>query len=278
MESAGHAPRVPRDHGRLVAGVCGAWVCDRLPARSRSADSCSAPAKAAGFPAATKAVAEWFPARERSTAMGIINAGTAIGAVVAPPLIAGDRALRRLAVGVHGVRRRRAAVDRRGGSSRIKPLLTTPGFLLMAASTPQRRRQGARGTRPFRPVRLSLLRLRAVWGLVVAKFLTDGAWYFYLFWLPKYLYDARGFDVKQVGYYAWIPLRRCRRRKPDRRLPLSSWLLTRGKKCRLRAQGRARRQRRSDAAHRLRHPRARRAGPSCSSASRSSASSHGRPW
>jgi ACS family hexuronate transporter-like MFS transporter len=41
-----------------------------------------------GFPAATKAVAEWFPARERSLAMGIINAGTAIGAVVAPPAIA----------------------------------------------------------------------------------------------------------------------------------------------------------------------------------------------
>ncbi len=41
-----------------------------------------------GFPAATKAVAEWFPAQERSTAMGIINAGTALGAVLAPPLIA----------------------------------------------------------------------------------------------------------------------------------------------------------------------------------------------
>src|SRR5688572_17121343 len=41
-----------------------------------------------GFPAATRAVAEWFPVTERSTAMGIINAGTAIGAVVAPPLIA----------------------------------------------------------------------------------------------------------------------------------------------------------------------------------------------
>lgn len=41
-----------------------------------------------GFPAATKAVAEWFPASERSTAMGIINAGTAVGAVVAPPAIA----------------------------------------------------------------------------------------------------------------------------------------------------------------------------------------------
>jgi MFS transporter, ACS family, hexuronate transporter len=42
-----------------------------------------------GFPAATRAVAEWFPLKERSTAMGIINAGTAIGAVAAPPLIAG---------------------------------------------------------------------------------------------------------------------------------------------------------------------------------------------
>src|SRR5689334_24901926 len=41
-----------------------------------------------GFPAATKAVSEWFPARERSTAMGIINAGTAVGAVIAPPALA----------------------------------------------------------------------------------------------------------------------------------------------------------------------------------------------
>ena len=41
-----------------------------------------------GFPAATRAVAEWFPVHERSTAMGIINAGTAVGGVVAPPLIA----------------------------------------------------------------------------------------------------------------------------------------------------------------------------------------------
>ena len=40
---------------------------------------------------------------------------------------------------------------------------------------------------------------------MVAKFLSDAAWYFYLFWLPKYLYDARGFDIKAVGAFAWIP-------------------------------------------------------------------------
>jgi ACS family hexuronate transporter-like MFS transporter len=39
----------------------------------------------------------------------------------------------------------------------------------------------------------------------VAKFLSDGAWYFYLFWMPKYLYDARGFDIKAVAAFAWMP-------------------------------------------------------------------------
>jgi ACS family hexuronate transporter-like MFS transporter len=41
--------------------------------------------------------------------------------------------------------------------------------------------------------------------LVLGKFLSDAAWYFYLFWLPKYLYDVRGFNTKEVGYFAWIP-------------------------------------------------------------------------
>jgi ACS family hexuronate transporter-like MFS transporter len=52
---------------------------------------------------------------------------------------------------------------------------------------------------------IDLLRIRESWGLVFAKFLSDAAWYFYLFWLPKYLYDARGFNIKGVGMYAWIP-------------------------------------------------------------------------
>jgi len=52
---------------------------------------------------------------------------------------------------------------------------------------------------------LTLLQYRETWGLVVAKFLSDAAWYFYLFWLPKYLYDARAFDIKAVGAFAWIP-------------------------------------------------------------------------
>jgi ACS family hexuronate transporter-like MFS transporter len=50
-----------------------------------------------------------------------------------------------------------------------------------------------------------LLRFRETWGIVGAKFLTDAAWYFYMFWLPKYLLDARGFNIKGVGAVGWIP-------------------------------------------------------------------------
>ena len=52
---------------------------------------------------------------------------------------------------------------------------------------------------------LRLLSSTRVLGLVGAKFLSDSAWFFCLFWLPKYLYDARGFDIRQVSYFAWIP-------------------------------------------------------------------------
>jgi ACS family hexuronate transporter-like MFS transporter len=156
-----------------------------------------------GFPAATKAVAEWFPARERSMAMGIINAGTAIGAVVAPPLIAAiivyaDWRWAFVVCGVAGL------VWTASWVKVYHPPAQHP-HLADAERAAIAEVFAASAASGSKMSWLSLLRLRQVWGLVLAKFLTDGAWYFYLFWLPKYLYDARGFDVRQVGYYAWIP-------------------------------------------------------------------------
>ena len=156
-----------------------------------------------GFPAATKAVAEWFPARERSLAMGVINAGTAAGAVIAPPLIAA----------VLGFASWRWVFFTTGAVG----LVWTAWWMAVyhpAASHPRLQdaerlelqevlTQGNRDTASLPWT--ALLSYTQVWGLVVAKFLSDAAWYFYLFWLPKYLYDARGFDIKQVGAYAWIP-------------------------------------------------------------------------
>lgn len=156
-----------------------------------------------GFPAATKAVAEWFPTRERSMAMGIINGGTAVGAVAAPPLIA-------LIITFGGWRWVFFVVGALG-------LLWTVWWVRAYFSpashsqlSPEERQEISEvfSHEAEEKVAISWLRLFSfieVWGLVGAKFLSDAAWYFYLFWLPKYLYDVRGFDIKKVGYYAWIP-------------------------------------------------------------------------
>jgi len=150
-----------------------------------------------GFPAATRAVAEWFPTEERATAMGIINAGTAVGAVIAPPLIA---------VILSFLSWRWIFVF-----SGALGLLWTAWWRLSYFSPEQQPKASAvsgserEDTVASKLRWVDLLRIREVWGLVGAKFLSDAAWYFYLFWLPKYLYDARGFNIKAVGTFAWIP-------------------------------------------------------------------------
>lgn len=148
-----------------------------------------------GFPAATRVVAEFFPMQERATAMGIINAGTAVGAVVAPPLIAvilSYTSWRWIFVitGTFGI-------------------LWTLAWSFTRIDPPAIQSNSDAGANaieeagPFPWTRL--FSVREVWGLVSAKFLSDAAWFFYLFWLPKYLYESRGFDVKAVGTFGWMP-------------------------------------------------------------------------
>ena len=139
-----------------------------------------------GFPAATRAVAEWFPVHERSTAMGIINAGTAVGGIVSAPLIA-------LVLSTSDWR---TVFFLTGAIGLAWTVWWWRDYSVPAATD---------AVEASRPPWNSLLRIREVWGLVIAKFLSDAAWYFYLFWLPRYLYDARGFDIKAVGAFAWIP-------------------------------------------------------------------------
>jgi len=153
-----------------------------------------------GFPAATKVIAEWFPVSERSTAMGIVNAGTAVGAVVAPPAIAAILTYsnwRWVFVACGAVGLIWAMWWRSSFAKATEDKSASPA----SAADKTADKSPVSGTRTWS----SLLTLRQVWGLVGAKFLTDAAWFFYIAWLPKYLYDARGFDVKQVGYYAWVP-------------------------------------------------------------------------
>jgi len=145
------------------------------------------------FPAAVRVVAEWIPAEERSTAVGIINAGTAIGSVLAPPLI-GFVILR------SGWRAVFVAAGAVGLAWVVWWIATyRSNTAVLSSNTVDARVLAQQLTFA------EIISFPSVQSLVFAKFMSDSAWYFLLFWLPKYLYDARGFDIKHVSYYAWIP-------------------------------------------------------------------------
>jgi MFS transporter, ACS family, hexuronate transporter len=139
-----------------------------------------------GFPAAIRVVAEWITPEHRSTAVGIINGGTAVGSVLAPPLIG--------FVLLHSGWRTVFFIAGAIGMAWVLWWISS----YRASSTDIRKSVRAI------PI-CKLLSIRIVPVLVFAKFMSDSAWYFLLFWLPKYLYDARHFDIKQVSSYAWIP-------------------------------------------------------------------------
>jgi ACS family hexuronate transporter-like MFS transporter len=125
--------------------------------------------------------------------MVLINAGTAIGSLLAPPVI-GFILLR------SGWR---AVFLAAGGSGLVWVLWWAMSYRANAAPPAATAANAASEPRPMGW--LQVMRLPNVQAFVFAKFMSDSAWYFLLFWLPKYLYDARGFDIRQVSAYAWIP-------------------------------------------------------------------------
>jgi MFS transporter, ACS family, hexuronate transporter len=133
--------------------------------------------------------------------MGMINAGTAVGAVVAPPLIAAIIAFGgwRWVFFVTGAFGLIWSVwwMRSYQSPAQHPSLSAQELAHVSDSAAA----DFGATIPW----VRLFGFPQTWGLVIGKFLSDAAWFFYLSWLPKYLYDVRGFDTKAVGYYAWIP-------------------------------------------------------------------------
>jgi ACS family hexuronate transporter-like MFS transporter len=140
-------------------------------------------AEAANFPAAIKSVAEWFPERERPLAIGIFNCGSNVGAVISPILVPF------LAI--------------RFGWQAAFIALGAVGFLwlilalFLFRAPPQgvtRRAVGAERVRWSQ-----VLRLPATWGFAVAKFLTDPVWWFYLYWIPKYLSVTYDLNLLALG-------------------------------------------------------------------------------
>lgn len=160
-----------------------------------------------GFPGSAKAVSEWFPVKERSFAFGIFNTGSSIGAVIAPPLIAF----------IIAVLNWRWAFFISGALGLVWVVVWLKIYSVPAKNkfitaeeknyieTSLAHDPATGNSGKLQIPWMSLFRYRKVWGLLIIKFLTDAGWFFFIFWLPKYLNDVRGLDIIGIGTYAWIP-------------------------------------------------------------------------
>jgi len=158
-----------------------------------------------GFPGSAKVVSEWFPTKERAMAFGIFNTGSSVGGAIAPPVIAFLILLFdwRWAFFIAGAAGLIWVVIwlllyARPDKSR---LVTEKEKSYIQQELALENQEHSSIDIPW----LSLFKYRKIRGLLTIKFFTDAAWYFFIFWLPKYLADVRDLDIQGIGAYAWIP-------------------------------------------------------------------------
>jgi ACS family hexuronate transporter-like MFS transporter len=164
-------------------------------------------AESANFVAAEKVAAEWYPPKERGTLNGLVQAATVTGALITPPVVIwlslryGWRAAF-LFTGSLGLIWAVAWV-RLYHLPQHHPRITEEELKLI--------RDGEALAGPAgNPVNtlpkwLDLFRFPETWGLLVARVISDPVWWFYLFWLPKYLTEAKGLTMAEMGMVVWIP-------------------------------------------------------------------------
>ncbi len=143
--------------------------------------------EAGNWPAGVKVVSEWFPAEERALAAGIFNTGSSIGAILAPPVVAWIL----LTWGWP------AAFVSIGMLGLVWLFFWWPVYRTPHGTTQE--------IAPARVPGWTLFRTRFVWSLTLSKIFFDPVWYFYIFWFPEYLKNARHFDMASIGRYGWIP-------------------------------------------------------------------------
>jgi MFS transporter, ACS family, hexuronate transporter len=160
-------------------------------------------AEGSANPAGMKATSEWFPATERGLAGGFFNMGASLGSMLAAPLVAWailtySWQFAFVLTGVIG--------------------LVWAGLWLTFYQSPSKHRALSARERDYilsgqeahlagtgKPSMLMILRQRNFWGIAIPRLLADPTWGTLTFWLPLYLTTVRGFDLKQIAMFAWLP-------------------------------------------------------------------------
>lgn len=161
--------------------------------------------EAGNWPGATKSNAEWFPAKERAIAQGIFGAGASLGSVVAAPAIA-------VLYLAFGWRVTFALIA-------VLGIIWIIPWLVVNKATPdshpwlteEERAHILSGTSTTHTAAVTpyswkeLLGFRKTWGILLSRFFVDPVWWMFVTWLPTFLKEQFGFDIKQVGAFAWLP-------------------------------------------------------------------------
>lgn len=162
--------------------------------------------EAGNWPGAAKSNAEWFPIKERAIAQGIFNAGASIGSVIAPPLIAVLWAafgwkVTFMFVGSFGLIWlipwliiNRQGIDKHPWLTDIERDYIKKG----QHKSEQNSNTTAKSLR-------EILSHRESWAVLVGRFFLEPIWWLFVGWMPLYLADVYGFNVKEIGFFAWVP-------------------------------------------------------------------------
>ena len=168
-------------------------------------------AEAGAWPGATKANAEWFSIKERALAQGIFNSGAAIGGIISIPLIA--------FLSIHFSWQAIFILVGLAGILWLVPWLTLvkgpPGKHPWI--TDEERQYILDGQRPeVSPAEEhvaeeetmstgEILSHKQSWGVIIASAAIDPIWWLFVFWIPIYLSEVYGMNVKEIGLYGWVP-------------------------------------------------------------------------
>jgi ACS family hexuronate transporter-like MFS transporter len=160
-------------------------------------------AEGSANPAGMKATSEWFPAAERGLAGGFFNMGASLGSMLAAPLVAWAILTHSwqfafVLTGVIGLAWVTLWLAFYQSPSKHKALSPQEREHILSG---QETHLAGAGKPSFR----TILQQRNFWGIAIPRFLADPTWGTLTFWLPLYLTTVRGFDLKQIALFAWLP-------------------------------------------------------------------------
>jgi len=167
-------------------------------------------AEAGNWPGATKGNAEWFPAKERAFAQGLFNSGASIGGIISIPLIAFltlyfSWQMIFVLVGLVGLLWLLPWMYIVKSGPKTHPWITEEEkqYILSGQVNAVESTEGTDTS--YTPDTKQLLSHKESWGVIISSAAIDPIWWLFVFWIPIYLSEVYGMDVKAIGIYGWVP-------------------------------------------------------------------------